>query len=107
MTGIHSDRNGERWTVKGLNLDRKQQRQPAEHERRCHHAAEHLRSDDDLFPSMLAQQSREHCRHGERKDQHEQKMAVHYFRPLEISNASITTSVFRRPATMRKVLPYS
>ena len=55
----------------------------------------------------VAQQRSKHGRHAQRKDQHEDQMAVHHLRPIEMSNASMTTSVLSRPATMRKVLPYS
>jgi hypothetical protein len=33
--------------------------------------------------------------------------AIDYFRPIEISKASMTTSALSRPATIRNVLPYS
>lgn len=46
-------------------------------------------------------------------DTHSAKMTsnsrwlCNYFRPIAMSNTSITTSVFRSPATIRKVFPYS
>ena len=52
--------------------------------------------------------SREHGEHDgdeQREDHHEPEMTGH-FRPFAMSNASSTTSMFRRPAAMMKVLPY-
>src|SRR5688572_9960764 len=87
--------------------DGERQHQPAEDQRSRHHAAEHFRPDDELLLRTLAQEASEHRRHTEGKHQHQHQMALHHLRPIAMSNASMTTSKFSRPATMRKVLPYS
>ena len=42
----------------------------------------------------------------EKRKQHEEQEMGH-FRPIAMSKASRTTRKFKRPATMRKLLPYS
>src|SRR5688572_5928169 len=95
--------------------DWERKHQPAEDQRGGQHPAEHLRADDKLLVRVLTQQPGEYRRDAHGKDQHQNKVALHdsglwtldYFRPMDMSNASMTTRVFNRPATMRNVLPYS
>ena len=62
---------------------------------------------DHLFASILAHQSANTTETKNEKISMSTKWLGTYFRPIEMSKASITTSVLSRPATIRNVFPYS
>ena len=45
--------------------------------------------------------------HAEKINRSTKWLCNNYFRPIEMSYASMTTSAFSKPATIRNVLPYS
>src|SRR5690606_16270583 len=83
--------------------------QPAEHVRAEHERAEEGGSEPHLLAHVVAQQHGENRRDEEGEEQQHAEMRPHDhpFRPAAMSKASNATSRFNRPATMRKVLPYS
>src|SRR5688572_32498525 len=86
--------------------ERQRVHQPAKRDGESDERGKHLRAGPQLRAGLVAQQHREDNRHQEREDRHQQEMACH-LRPMAMSNASRMTRKFSRPATMRKVLPYS
>ena len=86
--------------------------QPAEDHGGYDESSEHHRGGPDLLARVVAHQHREHDRHEEGKERKQEEMAGHvryflYFLPMAMSKASRMTRKFKRPATMRKLLPYS
>ena len=61
----------------------------------------------DLELVLAIRQHGEHQGDEAGEERQQQEVTAHHFRPIATSKASMTTSMFRRPATMRNVLPYS
>ena len=80
--------------------------QPAEHDGGGNEAPEHQRPATELLARFLTRQRGEDRGHRHGKEDQQQEVAAH-LRPTAISNASRITRKFKRPETIRKLLPYS
>ena len=67
---------------------------------------EHHCRGTNLLARIVPHQRRKHDGHEEREEREQQEVTGH-LRPIAMSKASRTTRKFKRPATIRKVLPYS
>ena len=62
--------------------------------------------DEPMLARLVASQRCKHDRDEQREERHQCEMTGH-LRPCAISNASRTTSMLSRPATIMNALPYS
>src|SRR5262249_9764197 len=92
---------------KPARLERERIHQPAEDDRRGEKPCEHHAAESQLIARDGLRDHREDQRHEEREQREQYEMAPHHLRPTATSYASMTTSRFSRPATIRNALPYS
>src|SRR5690242_3783115 len=98
MTGPQSD-SGE--------LEREEIKDPAEGNATDHERREQLRTEPQLLFRVVTHQRPEDDGDEERKSDHQAGVRRVHLRPCVTSNASSTTSMLSRPATIRNALPYS
>src|SRR5436190_21196039 len=88
-------------------LKREEIENPTERNAADHKRGEQLRAKSELFLRLVAHQRAEDDRDEQREDDHQPDVRGAHLRPCAMSKASSTTSMFIRPETMRKALPYS
>src|SRR6185369_5252179 len=98
-TGNQSDRSDR--------LEREEIEDPAKRDSAEDERGKQLRAEAELLFRVVAHQRRKHDGHKQREHDHQTHVRRRHFRPCVISKASSTTSMFSRPATIRKALPYS
>src|SRR5688572_16829355 len=85
--------------------ERQRVEQPADQNAPAHQAAEHAKAESKLLGGFVAHQHGKDNR--DEEGEHDHGCQVTHLRPSATSNASSTTSMLSRPATIRKALPYS